>query len=772
METHLAYLERQIHDLGKHPAPMTRAVQFEYYSAIYMTLLHKKPFYVWKDITPRQKEAAGFPINDKGIDIAEPSFDIVGQAKYYGVGQSIGYGTLSTFLAMPILSGKNLNLNLLRTDHSRITTDIQTIVKGGRLIDSPICDSTFLETCAVLETTAFLSEEKKQEYTLNVPQIEAKTVLHESDKEGRNVIIHIPTGLGKTIMTLDYERLQKGCTLIMVPTLVLVHQWFDEALKMGFKEGSIYRIGCEDKNTFTEENLSSRLVICVYNSFPIVLPYFHRFRKVIIDEAHRVFTSSVYDEQNYEIEEDEENEDEKNTDGNQETYITHLRTAIRGHTASVLLSATIDPIANWLYYSYSVRDAIKAGYIADYQLICPIFNDDPSDRNVAEYIIKKGEAHCIIYTSTIEKCESFATILNRLLPGSAAFIHSGISKSQRQEILARFDSGELRFAVNVKVLAEGFNSPVCSSILFLHVSSNDTFTIQCIGRALRLHPSKTVANVYLPFHTESQEKQICTFLQHLCQTDPVFQHTCQTKTVGTYLTLERGQVDGKEETNTQIIEHRYDLVYDRMGTCTSEDVWERRRQEWVAMYQKLQKRPSVWSDDKDEKRVSTWSITQRREYRMGTLATSKILKLTQTTGWEWVIDTWPTQLANWITQYQKNGKPPCQIADDLHERKAANWQTKQRISYNKGVLADKYIQQLNQTEGWTWGTTEWLEQLEDWKKHYKMLGKKPSQTSSNPDIARSGQWQNQQRIRYKRGKLLKERFDILNQLPGWTWSCR
>ncbi len=182
METHLAYLERQIHDLGKHHAPMTRAVQFEYYSAIYMTLLHKKPFYVWKDLTPRQKEAAGFPINDKGIDITEPSFDIVGQAKYYGEGQSIGYGTLATFLAMPILSGKNLDLHLLRTEHSRITTDIQTIVKGGRLTDEPMCASTFLETCAELESATFPSEEKKQEYSLNFPQIEAKNSYRNQTK--------------------------------------------------------------------------------------------------------------------------------------------------------------------------------------------------------------------------------------------------------------------------------------------------------------------------------------------------------------------------------------------------------------------------------------------------------------------------------------------------------------------------------------------------------------------------------------------------------------
>ncbi len=578
-------------------------------------------------------------------------------------------------------------------------------------------------------------------------------------------------------MALDYELSHNGCTLIMVPTLVLVHQWFAEALKMGFKEDTIYRIGYEDKNNFTEENMLSRLVIRVYNSFPIVLPYFARFRKVFIDEAHRVFTSSVYEEQMYEVyanadEEEEDKEEEKNSAGNKETYIVQLRNAIREHTISVLLSATIDPIANWLYYSYSIRDAIKAGYIADYQLICPIFNDDPSDNNVAEYIIKKGETHCIIYTSTIEKCESFTAILNRLLPGSAAFIHSGISKMERQEILARFDNGDLRFMVNVKVLSEGFNSPVCSSIVFLHVSTNDTFTIQCIGRALRLHPSKTVANIYLPFHTESQEKQIGTFLQHLCQTDPVFQHTCQTKTVGIYLTLERGQVDGKEETNTQLIEHRYDLVYDSMGTCTSEDVWERRRREWETMYQKLQKRPSKWSDDKEEKRASSWSIAQRREYRLGTLDPAKITKLNQTVGWEWVIDTWPTQFENWIKQYQKNGKPPCQIADDINERKAANWQTKQRVSYNRGIMPEKYIQQLNNTEGWTWATTAWFDQLEDWKKHYKMLGKKPSQTSSDPDIARSGQWQNQQRLRYKRGKISKERIDILNQLPGWTWSCR
>jgi CO dehydrogenase/acetyl-CoA synthase beta subunit len=71
------------------------------------------------------------------------------------------------------------------------------------------------------------------------------------------------------------------------------------------------------------------------------------FRKVVVDEAHRVFSSIVYkDEDEEEEEEDEEDEeddeDEASTTSNESSYLSQLRSVIRENNKTVLLSATIE----------------------------------------------------------------------------------------------------------------------------------------------------------------------------------------------------------------------------------------------------------------------------------------------------------------------------------------------------------------------------------------------------------------------------------------------
>ena len=796
MDSHIEFLERKIQELGTHDHPLSRPTQFEYYSAIHLSLLHHTPFYVWKDLTPLQKEKAGFPVNDKGIDVAEDSFHIIGQAKYYGERKSIGYGTLATFLGMPILSGRTLNLHLLRTDHSCLSSEIKRIVEGGRLHDIPLSPHDFQEACQHIQKKVFSTEEKKEEFTLKPPQKEAKQILIQSDLEKRNAIIHLPTGLGKTILFLDYERPYTGCTLILVPTLVLVKQWFEEACKMGFSEKTIYRIGSEDHNTFTTDELSHRLVICVFNSCPLVLPYMASFRKVVVDEAHRVFSSIVYkdedeeddeedeeDDEEEEEEEDEEEEEEEDEEDEEEddasttskesSYLSQLRSVIRENNKTVLLSATIEPISDWLYYTYSVREAITAGYITDYQLVCPIFNDDPTDQNVAEYLIRKGETHCIIYTSSIEKCEAFTETLNRLLPNSAQFLHSGISKRHRERILSDFEEGTIRFIVNVRVLAEGFNSTLCSSIVFLHMSSNDIFIIQCIGRALRLHPDKTVATIYLPFHTEHQEHQISAFLQHLCKGDPAFERVCSSKTVGTYISLERVRGVTEEETEEDedsiTIEHRYDLVFDSMGNPNGVELWERRREEWVRVYERLGKTPSAGSKNPEEKRAASWQGQQRICYKKGKMPQERIQILEETDGWKWKEDAWTIQWEHWKRQTLL-GKTPSQGSKNPEEKRAAIWRNTQRQEYKKGKMPPERIHLLEETDGWKWEEDVWTIQWEHWERQTLLLGKRPSEGSKNPEEKRAAQWQNQQRIYYKKGKMPQERIHLLEEMDGWKWE--
>ena len=146
---HISFLEKNIKQLLFHTHNnLTFPTIFEYYSAIHLTKIHQKPFYVWKDLSRTQKKNANFPNTDKGVDIADESFTILGQSKYYSENNSITYGKLSTFLSTDKLVGRNdLQFILLRTDHSRIDKFIKPMIDRKILIDIPLKNIDFLSFC-------------------------------------------------------------------------------------------------------------------------------------------------------------------------------------------------------------------------------------------------------------------------------------------------------------------------------------------------------------------------------------------------------------------------------------------------------------------------------------------------------------------------------------------------------------------------------------------------------------------------------------------------
>jgi hypothetical protein len=120
-------------------------IVFEYYSAIHLTNIYKRPFWVWKDVCPLKKKYSNFPVRDKGIDISDETFTFLGQSKYYSEKTQITYGKLSTFLATKVLVGKNdITFNLIRTSHSKIEPTLIPMIKRKDLIDIPLDNQKFL----------------------------------------------------------------------------------------------------------------------------------------------------------------------------------------------------------------------------------------------------------------------------------------------------------------------------------------------------------------------------------------------------------------------------------------------------------------------------------------------------------------------------------------------------------------------------------------------------------------------------------------------------
>jgi hypothetical protein len=70
------------------------------------------------------------------------------------------------------------------------------------------------------------------------------------------------------------------------------------------------------------------------------------------------------------------------------------------------------------------------------------------------------------------------------------------------------------------------------------IKCRKTTLIQIIGRALRLHPLKTIAHIILPFSCKEDESNINNFLKVMANNDKRIKQSYEGKKVGGYISIE------------------------------------------------------------------------------------------------------------------------------------------------------------------------------------------------------------------------------------------
>jgi hypothetical protein len=198
-----------------------------------------------------------------------------------------------------------------------------------------------------------------------------------------------------------------------------------------------------------------------------------------------------------------------------------------------------------------------------------------------------------------------------------------------------------------------------------------------------------------------------------------------------------------------------------------EDTWEQNRQHWIDQYQTFGKCPL-------NSRAFSWQSNQRTYYKTKKMSEERIEILNQTHGWHWGLDDmWEQNRQHWIAQYQKIGKCPKFVSNDINETKAGKWQSHQRDSFKKKEprMTNERIQILNNTPGWKWEEEDtWEPNRQNWIVQFQKLGRTPLSASVNIDEKQSNYWMGTQRQDYKKGKLSEERIQILNNTSGWCWG--
>ena len=67
------------------------------------------------------------------------------------------------------------------------------------------------------------------------------------------------------------------------------------------------------------------------------------------------------------------------------------------------LSATIDKIDDFEYYSKDIREMIDLKYLCDYTIHIPIFSEDPTNKNICVYLLNNYRNIIIYCNISFEK---------------------------------------------------------------------------------------------------------------------------------------------------------------------------------------------------------------------------------------------------------------------------------------------------------------------------------------------------------------------------------
>ncbi len=629
---------------------------FEYYSCIKLSEEYKKPFYEYDDIDPTFKELNKMTRNDTGIDCSDLLNTIV-QCKLRK--NTLTWKECSTFFGSQVIFSSELKKPIVRWDNLIITRNNDCTLSENLLerkelfIDKPYNKNELINFCENLIINPPKYPVFNEDFKLREYQIEAIDIIKNNKK---NVIINLPTGTGKNSVII-YSINPDLKYLILVPRIILMDQLKKEIIKHNSKMKTKIQLIGDGNDIFDENKL---ITICVFNSIHLIENRCMNFEKIFIDEAHHINKPAIYYEDEDEDDDDEgENigninkdnnkelkeyfsdedieddfeddfEDEYNSDNesinsdldddddiedeliNVKNYTKIIKSLVK-YNNNVYLSATIDSIDNFQYYSKDIRNMIELKYLCDYQIHVPIFNDDPTNKNICSHLIKNYR-NIIIYCNSQKEGKQINKLMNELQLNSSEYIDCNTSKKKRDIIIEKYKNGEIPFLVNVRILVEGFDAPITKGVCFLHLPTNKTTLIQIIGRCLRLHPTKTIANIILPFSSKEDEKNICNFLKVMAKNDSRIKKSFENKTLGGYISIENLEEIYDDEENEDI-EFKYNMIYDSMGVLKNEnEIWMKQLEYAEDFIIKNNKIPSSSDKDIKIKKCGSWLIRQKKYY--------------------------------------------------------------------------------------------------------------------------------------------------------------
>ena len=207
-----------------------------------------------------------------------------------------------------------------------------------------------------------------------------------------------------------------------------------------------------------------------------------------------------------------------------------------------------------------------------------------------------------------------------------------------------------------------------------------------------------------------------------------------------------------------------------IGCTVKKDVFEETYNELVKWVDENGRIPSNHSIDKIEQRLGMFCSHKRDNYKNDKLSVHRINKLEEINGWYWKKDD-PfydkcDKLKQWL---KKNNKLPNIHSKDKFEHMLGKWSSRQRYNMRNNLLTQDKIDLLNQIKQWYWEKDDNFDDMYDTLIKYISDNEKLPPLNSNNEN-RLATWCSEQRKKYKKNKLSKDKISKLNKINIWTWN--
>ncbi len=314
---------------------------------------------------------------------------------------------------------------------------------------------------------------------------------YEQDRHGQELLV-LPTGAGKTICFVEViNRLNKQYGL---NALIIAHrdELLDQAAdkyRMVKPEAIIGKVGSGLHEYGGEVTVASIATI----SRPEHLKRLKAigYGLIIVDEAHHSEAESY----------------QKVLDALPDAFVLGV-TATPDRLDKKTLFNGKAPL-----YSASIIDMVRDGYLCDVKAVAirtetnldslhtemgdykvgeleaAVDTPERNRRVVEAYVEKADGRRALCFGVTVQHAQNLAAAFS-LQGVPVGMVEGNTPLEERKRLYKALRSGEIRVLCNVLVLTEGFDEPKIDCIIMARPTQSRALYVQCIGRGLRLAPTK------------------------------------------------------------------------------------------------------------------------------------------------------------------------------------------------------------------------------------------------------------------------------------------